>query len=83
MNYIYYTQKHTTKRNAGFYVIAKVYVVKRSKVKFVCNVDWNTASYKGDKSAIMNHLAEIGIIPKKYIHEYYVKKPNNLIITEI
>ena len=47
-------------------VTANIYQIKKNKPEQVGSVEWNTGSFKGETSAVMNKLAELGKIPKTY-----------------
>lgn len=67
-----FTQKsYTNSRMCGHKVTAQVYEVIKNIPKHVGEVQWNTASFKGETSAIMNFLAKEGKLPKKFEGGYY------------
>jgi hypothetical protein len=69
--FVYTKESRTSKTMSGSMVTAQVYQITKNTPKHVLEVKWNTASYKGDLSAIMNALAEKGVLPKKYAEGYY------------
>lgn len=71
--FIYTTESKTSKRMSGHIVTAQVYEVTKNTPKHVLQV----ASFKGEKSAIMNALAINKILPKKYSEGYYSNNRGN------
>lgn len=74
--FIYTKESRTNRGMAGYFVTAQVYQISKNTPKHVLEVKWNTASFKGEASAIMNALAENGILPKKYAEGSYTEKGN-------
>ena len=69
---------------AGFKVRANIYEIKKNQPELVDMVEWNTQSFKGEQSAVMNHLGRTGILPKKYADKYYYEfKERNFIILAV
>lgn len=75
--FIYTTESKTSKRMSGHIVTAQVYEVTKNTPKHVLQVQWNTASFKGETSAIMNALPINKILPKKYSEGYYSNNRGN------
>jgi hypothetical protein len=51
-------------------ITANVYEIKKNLPKFVGEVKWNTASFRGEDHTVMNFLGKTGILPKKYAEGY-------------
>lgn len=71
-NFIYSIyDKKTSRSIAGFKVTASVYELKDNMPIHLGFVDWSTASFKGEKSAVMNFLQENSILVDEatYYHE--------------
>lgn len=73
--FIYTTQSNYNRRTGSSAVTAQVYRVVKNKPKHVLEVKWNTGSFKGEDSAIMNKLAEAEIIHLRYKQGYYYDWP--------
>ncbi len=74
--FIYTTEKKTKSNFGGFNVIAQVYEILNNKPKHLGEVKWNTASFKGETSVVMNFLQEqeVLMVDGSYYHD--VKKPD-------
>lgn len=59
----------------------KIWKLVKNTPVFICECTANSGSYKGDDSRVMNELASIGEIPKKYKWYYsdYANKKFKLI----
>lgn len=58
-------------KTGSTYVKANVYEIKNNLPKLIDMIEWSTGSFKGEQSAVMNHLGNIGVLPKKYAEKYY------------
>lgn len=67
-----YSEK--VQRMGGRKIVRNIYRVKNNTPVYVWEVEFNTASYKWDESVVMNELARIGEIPKRYTDLYYLYK---------
>jgi len=72
-----YTTKSKPRRMGGSNVTAKVFRIKNNTPECITTLNWCTASFKGEESAIMNHLAEEKDIPKKY-SGYYSERDQDI-----
>lgn len=75
MKHYIYTTNEEAIRMGGIKVKARIYRIKRNKPELVTLTTWNTASYKGEDSEVMNALIEAKELPKKY-YGYYYDAPN-------
>lgn len=66
-----YTTVSKKRSMGGQNVVATVYEIVKNEPFVVAEVKWNTSSYKGDKSCIMNHLAENGVIAAEFSEGYF------------
>lgn len=73
--YIYTTVGKWNRNTGGSRVVAQVYLVEKNIPKHVAEVTWNTGSFKGEESTIMNTLAKNGVLPKKYSEGYLSDHP--------
>ncbi len=69
--FIYTIEKSYTNRSmCGHNVTAHVYHVKNNVPNYISVVTWNTASFKGEQSAVMDTLIAFKKVSKKFSGYY-------------
>ncbi len=63
-------------RYGSLKVTAQVYRIKNNKPVYIGSTQWNTASFKGENSEVMNFLTREKEIPKKNYGYYYNRVSN-------
>lgn len=69
--FIYTTESKRNSRTGSSNVTANVYEILDNKPNYLGEVNWNTGSFKGETSAVMNFLQEqkVLMVEGSYYHD--------------
>ena len=71
------------RRTGGTNVTAQIYRIVKNTPEWVAEIKWNTASFKGPESTVMNVLAFKGEIPRQFTEGYYSHNNGKFLIHRI
>lgn len=82
-HFIFTKQSSKTGRNGGRTLTFSVHQIVNNELEYCGEFKESSGSYKGDQSAVMNHLGKTGKIDAKYAEGYYKHENGDFKLTEL